>query len=82
MNESEANQNMENKCPQCGAPLPSGVLAGLCPACLLKQGAAADTAVAAGSRAFQPPGVEEVARLFPQLEILALHRQGRHGGGL
>ena len=51
MNEAEANQNMEQKCPQCGAPLPSGVLAGLCPACLLKQGAAADTGAAAGSRA-------------------------------
>jgi len=31
------------QCPQCGTPLPSGALAGLCPACLLKMGAAADT---------------------------------------
>src|SRR5437016_5784357 len=30
-------------CPQCGTPLPSGALAGLCPACLLKMGAATDT---------------------------------------
>ena len=28
------------KCPQCGSTLPAGALAGLCPACLLKQGAA------------------------------------------
>ena len=82
MSETEANQNMDNKCPQCGAPLPSGVLAGLCPACLFKQGAAADTALPSEAAPFQPPGVEEVARLFPQLEILALHRQGRHGRGL
>ena len=31
------------KCPQCGTPLPTGALAGLCPACLLKLGAATDT---------------------------------------
>ena len=42
MNPAEANPNMEQKCPQCGAPLPSGVLAGLCPACLFKQGVAGD----------------------------------------
>jgi len=29
-----------NHCPQCGTPLPRGALAGLCPACLLKLGAA------------------------------------------
>src|ERR1041385_2909844 len=79
MNESEANPSMENKCPQCGAPLPSGVLAGLCPACLLKQGAAADTAVPPEIAAFQPPTVEEVAKLFPQLEILALLGKGGMG---
>ena len=44
MNEPEAGQNMEKKCPQCGATLPVGALEGLCPACLLKQGATADTA--------------------------------------
>jgi len=37
MNVSETNPNMENKCPACGTPLPSGGLAGLCPACLLQQ---------------------------------------------
>ena len=79
MNESEANPNMDNKCPQCGAPLPSGVLAGLCPACLFKQGAAADTAVPPETTAFQPPSVEEVARLFPQLEILAFIGKGGMG---
>jgi predicted Ser/Thr protein kinase len=79
MNESEANPNMENKCPQCGAPLPSGVLAGLCPACLFKQGAAADTAVPPETAAFQPPAVEEVAKLFPQLEIIAFIGKGGMG---
>ena len=79
MNESEINQNMEQKCPQCGGPLPSGVLAGLCPACLLKQGVAADTGAGPETAPFQPPTVEEVARLFPQLEILALIGKGGMG---
>ena len=79
MNEPESNPNMENKCPQCGAPLPSGVLAGLCPACLFKQGAAADTKAAPDAAAFQPPSVDEIAKLFPQLEIISLLGKGGMG---
>jgi len=78
MNEPESNQNMENKCPQCGSALPSGVLAGLCPACLFKQGAAADTA-APEAASFQPPTVAEIAKLFPQLEIISLLGKGGMG---
>ncbi len=78
MNESEAKPNMEKKCPQCGAPLPSGALEGLCPACLLKQGAA-ETATGPEGASFQPPSVEEVARLFPHLEILAFIGKGGMG---
>ncbi|MGD0816427.1 MAG: protein kinase [Verrucomicrobiota bacterium] len=70
---------MPKQCPQCGAPLPTGVLEGLCPACLLKAGAAADTAVPPETPPFQPPGIEEVARLFPQLEILGFLGQGGMG---
>ncbi len=79
MNEPESNAPMENKCPQCGSPLPSGVLAGLCPACLFKQGATADTAASPEAAAFQPPGVEEVAKLFPQLEIIGFLGKGGMG---
>ncbi len=79
MNQTESNPNMEQKCPQCGAPLPSGVLAGLCPACLFKQGAVADTAVPPDTAPFQPPSVEEVARMFPQLQIIALLGKGGMG---
>jgi hypothetical protein len=68
-----------NKCPQCGTPLPGGALAGLCPACLLKMGAAADTITDAKQPAFQPPPVAELAALFPQLEILELIGQGGMG---
>jgi predicted Ser/Thr protein kinase len=76
MNESEADQNMSKKCPQCGKPLPAGALDGLCPACLLAQGVV-DTGPEAAP--FQPPSVEELARLFPQLEILAFVGKGGMG---
>ena len=68
-----------NKCPQCGTPLPIGALAGLCPACLLKMGAAADTVTDAKQPPFNPPGVAELAPLFPQLEILELIGKGGMG---
>src|SRR5256885_85299 len=79
MNGTAPDPNMEKKCPQCGAALPTGALEGLCPACLLKQGASADTAVPPDFAAFQPPSVEEVARLFPQLEILDFVGKGGMG---
>src|SRR5450631_70010 len=69
----------ENKCPQCGTPLPSGALAGLCPACLLKMGAAADTATDAKQKTFVPPDIAELAAIFPQLEILELIGRGGMG---
>ena len=74
---NSGNPNMPNKCPQCGASLPAGALEGLCPACLLAQGVTAETA--AETAPFQPPTVEEVARLFPQLEILAFIGKGGMG---
>ena len=79
MNEGETNRTMPQKCPECGALLPAGALAGLCPACLLQQGAAADTATRPEPKPFVPPTVEEVARLFPQLEILGFLGKGGMG---
>jgi len=70
-----------NQCPQCGTPLPTGALAGLCPACLLKMGAAKDTVTDAKQPAFNPPSIAELAAKFPQLNSRT-HRQGRHGRGL
>jgi len=67
------------KCPQCGTPLPAGALAGLCPACLLKQGADDETATGGQAPPFQPPPVAELAPLFPQLEILELIGKGGMG---
>ena len=54
----------ENKCPQCGTPLPSGALAGLCPACLLKLGATDDSVTEGAPRAFVPPGLAELSPLW------------------
>ena len=67
------------KCPQCGTPLPVGALAGLCPACLLKQGVADDTVTGGPAKPFNPPSVAELAVLFPQLEILELIGKGGMG---
>jgi serine/threonine protein kinase len=68
-----------NQCPQCGTSLPSGALAGLCPACLLKMGAAADTVTDGKQPPFTPPSVADLAPLFPQLEILELIGKGGMG---
>src|ERR1035441_7887760 len=79
MNEAGMDRMMPEKCPQCGATLPAGALAGLCPACLLQQGAATDTATRANAKPFVPLTVEEVARHFPGLEILELLGRGGMG---
>lgn len=72
------------RCPECGAELSDDAPNGLCPGCLLKRGFEsrydgnlAETA-ASGSR-FTTPTPEELARHFPQLEILELLGQGGMG---
>ena len=74
-----ATQIIPAKCPQCGTALPTGALAGLCPACLLKAGAAADTVTDAKQKTFVPPDIAELAAKFPQLEILELIGRGGMG---
>ena len=81
MNDASPDGTMSDpkKCPQCGATLPTGALAGLCPACLLKMGAAADTVTEGKQPPFTPPPISELAPLFPQLEILELIGKGGMG---
>ena len=81
MDTVQSNQAMPdgNPCPQCGTPLPAGALAGLCPACLLKMGAAKDTVTEGRQPPFHPPSAAELAPLFPQLEILELIGKGGMG---
>src|SRR5208282_1896348 len=67
------------KCPQCGAELKPDVSEGLCPACLLQRGIATEGGAPPGTPPFVPPTIPELARLFPQLEILELIGQGGMG---
>ena len=67
------------QCPQCGAVLPQGVLDGLCPACLLQQGASPDSGTQPKTAPFVPPAEVEIARLFPQLEVIELIGKGGMG---
>lgn len=81
MNMAQLDQSMSDSrlCSRCGALLRSGALAGLCPACLLKQGAATDTFTEEDARSFIAPKPAELAPLFPQLEILNLIGKGGMG---
>ena len=70
-------------CPNCRKPLPPDVPLGLCPECLIKSGFPTESGAGvsgetAGAR-FVPPPVEEIARLFPQLEILGYIGKGGMG---
>ena len=63
-------------CSGCQKPLPAEAPDGLCPACLMKAGLGTDVDLGGdsqseiGRRASVAPSLEEVARLFPQLEVL------------
>src|SRR5947209_11527614 len=69
-------------CQSCGATLPADAPQGLCPQCVMKAGLSsqAQTIVAAGVNSTASLTLEEVARHFPQLEILC--EIGRGGMGI
>ena len=72
----------ERICPSCRKPLAPDAPLGLCPDCLIKAGLNPGTdpgdanLSAAG---FVPPPVEEIAKLFPQLEIVEFIGKGGMG---
>ena len=74
------------RCPQCGTPVRPDAPEGLCPECLLKEamksgsGAGHEHKVTTthGPGPVAPPP-EELARHFPQLEVLELLGQGGMG---
>lgn len=70
--------NTERVCPNCGKTLPPDVPLGLCPGCLIKSGFPTGSEEEPGAR-FVPPTVEEIAKLFPQLEILGFIGKGGMG---
>jgi predicted Ser/Thr protein kinase len=69
----------EAKCPNCGGLLPEGGLKGLCPACLLAAGRESVSGERRGQQRFEPPSVETLSRLFPQLQVLRLLGAGGMG---
>ena len=74
--------NTKQICKQCGALLPADAPQGICPQCLMKAGLGTQgqTMVVSTEAATGSPSLEEVARHFPQLEILGL--LGRGGMGI
>lgn len=70
--------NTTRTCSQCGRPVAANSLQGLCPECMMKVGLADQTGEtvpdsARGSKPHSrppPPPLAEVAKFFPQLEIL------------
>jgi len=80
--------NEIRRCPECDAEIPADAPAGQCPKCLLQAGFESEdlsqsqldeTAPSPGSARFQAPRVDEIARRFPQLEVLELLGQGGMG---
>ncbi|HEU0038194.1 MAG TPA: serine/threonine-protein kinase, partial [Verrucomicrobiae bacterium] len=75
-------------CPQCGTPPPPNSPTGLCPRCLMAMNMATQTDVADktgphGTKIVSPPPIaptpEEIAKLFPQLEIIECLGRGGMG---
>jgi serine/threonine protein kinase len=74
------------RCPQCGAAVRPDAPEGLCPECLLKEAVRSGSdlgqepgGTATYSAGPAPPSLEELARHFPQLEVLELLGQGGMG---
>lgn len=67
-------------CPKCAAPLPADAPAGLCPKCLLNAGFESQSGAAINpTSGFTPPEPSELARDFPQLEVMELLGMGGMG---
>ena len=77
--------DMTKICSVCQKPVEASAPDGLCPECLLKAGLGTGVDLGPASQAesgripFVAPPLEEVARLFPQLEILGFIGQGGMG---
>jgi serine/threonine protein kinase len=68
-------------CPQCGKEMAADAPQGLCPNCLMKVavGSEAGNPAAASVERKPAPPTQEIARYFPQFEILTLLGQGGMG---
>lgn len=69
-----------NVCQHCGKEIGSDAIQGLCPACLLKVGLGSGSLTGSFERTkTEPPTVERLRELFPQLEILEFLGRGGMG---
>ncbi len=75
----DEDMSATSTCPGCGGDLGAKAPGGLCPACLLKQGAQDETMTGTRPSGFEPPPPAELAAHFPQLEILDLIGRGGMG---
>src|SRR5580765_7356671 len=68
-------------CQHCGKPLGGKDIRGLCPECMLKVGLGCTfgPAGAGEKKRFAAPTLAEVAKFFPQLEIIQVLGQGGMG---
>ena len=74
-------------CPKCRAELPDNAPSGICPKCLMQAGLESKQEVASASQmnpttpwsGFVPPQPDDLAKFFPQLEILELLGKGGMG---
>lgn len=66
-------------CPKCGAPISEDAPQGLCPKCVLAEASTVPEPTSSPRGKTPPPTVEEVARHFPELEILELIGAGGMG---
>src|ERR1051325_6246393 len=64
-------------CPSCQKPLADDAPMGLCPECLVKSGI--NTGDDPDTSSFAAPTVEEIAKLFPQFEIIGFIGKGGMG---
>lgn len=69
----------QQSCLHCGKPLGTKAVQGLCPACLLKVGLGSIEGDETQPARFEAPAPEDLAALFPQLEILELIGTGGMG---
>ena len=74
------NQNqLRSKCPQCGATIPEDAPESLCPKCLMVNLGAESSKSSTQHQEMTPPSLEELAKIFPELEIIELIGQGGMG---
>jgi len=71
--------NPSHVCPECGKPVPAGSQHQLCPACLMAQAIASQSADGQAAPGAAPPSPEEIAGKFPQFEIIECLGRGGMG---